>query len=235
MKSLHTCLFVAFAVTTSVASLQADPISLFDGKTLKGWTGNNLFWKVEDGAITGECSATNPCEQTTYLTYDKREFSNFELTLSFRFMSDLGNSGVQYRSQWKDKEAFQIKGYQADIETGKTYNGILYEQDGRRILAKRGEHVTISKIGEKSIKSPFKDSAQKAQDSLKLKQWHTYKIVANGRTITQEINGHKTIQVDDNEDLKFSPKGFFALQLHKGPAMKIQFKDILVTELKDTK
>lgn len=33
------------------------------------------------------------------------------------------------------------------METGKNYSGILYDQDGRGIVAKRGEHVTISKTG----------------------------------------------------------------------------------------
>ena len=29
-------------------------VSLFDGKSLKGWDGNPKFWRVENGAIVGE-------------------------------------------------------------------------------------------------------------------------------------------------------------------------------------
>ena len=234
MITINKCLLLALTGALGTAALQADSISLFDGKSLNGWTGDTAFWKVEDGTITGESTAANPCKKTTYLTYNKLEFSNFELTFSFRFMSEAGNSGVQYRSQWKDKDAFQIKGYQADMETGKNYSGILYDQDGRGIVAKRGEHVTISKTGEKTKKTPFTQSAQLAQESLKLKKWNSYRIVADGHTLTHEINGHKTVQVVDNQENKFSLKGLLALQLHQGPAMKVQFKDMLMLELEDT-
>ncbi|PQJ28415.1 hypothetical protein BSZ32_07755 [Rubritalea profundi] len=67
-----------------------------------------------------------------------------------------------------------------------------------------------------------------------MKKWNSYRIVADGHTLTHKINGHKTIQVVDNQENKFSLKGLFALQLHQGPAMKIQFKDMLMLELEDT-
>jgi hypothetical protein len=50
-----------------------------------------------------------------------------------------GNSGVQYRSKLVDEKGFVIAGYQGDFEAGKTYSGILYEERGRGILAKRGD------------------------------------------------------------------------------------------------
>src|SRR4051794_25753762 len=43
-------------------------ISLFDGKTLKGWDGNSKFWRVEDGAIIGESTAQNP-SGNNYMAY----------------------------------------------------------------------------------------------------------------------------------------------------------------------
>ena len=46
-----------------------------------------------------------------------------------------------------------VSGYQADFETGKTYSGILYEEKGRGILAKRGEKVVI-KSAEKDPADP---------------------------------------------------------------------------------
>ena len=228
MNTINKCLLLAFTGAITTATLQADAISLFDGKSLNGWIGDTSFWKVEDGSITGESTEANPCKKTTYLTYNAEEFGDFELTFSFRFMSKTGNSGAQYRSQWKDKEAFQIKGYQADMETGKNHSGILYEQDGRGIVAKRGQHVIISKTGEKTVTPKFSESGKLAQESMKLKEWNTYRVVADGHTLTHEINGHKTSQVIDNQENKLSLKGLIALQLHKGPTMKVQFKDILI-------
>src|SRR5690606_5131480 len=38
-------------------------VSLFDGKTLNGWSGNPDYWSVRDGAITGETTAENPLKE----------------------------------------------------------------------------------------------------------------------------------------------------------------------------
>jgi hypothetical protein len=42
-----------------------DYVSLFDGVSLKGWDGNPKFWRVEDGAIVGESTPTNPAATAT--------------------------------------------------------------------------------------------------------------------------------------------------------------------------
>ena len=76
--------------------------SLFDGKTLDGWTGNTEFWRVEDGAIVGESTAEKPLDHNTFLIWDRGEIDDFELRLEFRLTSendDAANSGVQFRSQ----------------------------------------------------------------------------------------------------------------------------------------
>jgi len=216
-------------------SLFADTISLFDGKTLDGWHGDRTFWSVQDGAITGESTAANPCKRTTYLTYTKDEFTNFELIVDFRLIAKKGNSGIQYRSQWHNKDLFQIKGYQADMETGNNYSGILYDQNGRGIVAKRGEHVVISPDGKKKV-TPLADatSAQKAQASIKQGEWNTYRIVADGHTLTHQINGHTVTTTEDTDPQKRASKGLLAFQLHAGPAMKVQYKNVRMLELPDT-
>ncbi len=73
---------------------------------------------------------------------------NFELTAQFKIEG--GNSGIQYRSKVIDEEKFIVGGYQADIDFSNKFAGILYEEKGRGILAKRGETVTIDADGEKS-------------------------------------------------------------------------------------
>ena len=42
-----------FVSAPTVFAIGAEPVSLFDGKTLEGWDGDPKFWTVEDGAITG--------------------------------------------------------------------------------------------------------------------------------------------------------------------------------------
>ena len=41
--------------------------SLFDGKSLAGWDGNEKFWSVKDGTITGQTTADNPTKGNTFL------------------------------------------------------------------------------------------------------------------------------------------------------------------------
>ena len=103
--------------------------ALFNGSSLDGWEGDPKFWSVQDGAITGESTPTNPCKKSTYLAYTGKEFANFELTLSYRLIAEQkGNSGIQYRSQGlADGRA---KGYQADLDADHSYTGI-------------GGHVTV--------------------------------------------------------------------------------------------
>jgi hypothetical protein len=82
---------------------QPDPIdfqehegwtSLFDGKTLNGWSGDNN-WKVEDGAITIESSCERPTG-TVYLVWQGGEAADFELKLEMKGTGNI-NGGVQYR------------------------------------------------------------------------------------------------------------------------------------------
>ncbi len=214
--------------------LQADTITLFEGKNLDGWKGDPKFWSVQDGAITGKTTAENPCNQTTYLTYTKKQFANFELTVSFRFLSEKGNGGIQYRSQWQDEKLFKIKGYQADMEAGKKYSGILYEQDGRGIVAKRGQKISIDSEGKKTVKPLSPNEAEKAQASMKRGKWNTYRVVADGNLLIHQINGFTTVEVEDNDKNRSAAKGLLALQLHQGPPMTVQYKDIKILELPDS-
>ena len=224
MRLVHCAVIFLAAITVG----NADVVSIFDGKTLNGWQGDEKFWQVEGGAITGESTAENPCKQSTYLVYEGKDFSDFELTVSFRFLSKEGNSGIQYRSRVKP-DTFDVKGYQADLEVGPNYSGILYDQAGRGIVANRGESVMIAADGNKSVK-PLASGAL-AQKSIKHGEWNEYKIVAEGSVLSHYINGHMTVQVIDKDRVHRRHKGRLAFQLHQGAPMKVQFKDIRLLEL----
>jgi hypothetical protein len=68
--------------------------SLFDGKTLNGWSGDDN-WKIEDGAITIESSCEKPTG-TIYLVWTGGEASDFEMKLRMKGTGQI-NSGIQYR------------------------------------------------------------------------------------------------------------------------------------------
>ena len=125
--------------------------SLFNGKDLTGWAGRPNHWSVEDGAITGITSKENPAQGNNFLIAKSGETNlvadDFEIRFSYKFSSDWGNSGLQYRS--KDRGKFVVNGYQGDFEVGPTYSGILYEEGGRGILAERGKKVVVKEDGQK--------------------------------------------------------------------------------------
>lgn len=119
--------------------------SLFNGKDLTGWEGRTNHWSVQDGAITGVTSKENPAKGNNFIIWRPEgkngTVSDFMLRFSYKFSSDWGNSGCQYRSD--DKGNFVVHGYQADFEVGTTYSGILYEEGKRGILCNRGKKVVM--------------------------------------------------------------------------------------------
>lgn len=205
--------------STAVADEQGfKPI--FNGTTLEGWDGNPKFWRVEDGTITGETTKDNPTKGNTFLIWRQGDVDDFVLRLEYKIVG--GNSGIQYRS--KEGDPWVVGGYQGDFEAGDTYSGILYEERGRGILANRGTKVTIDKDGKKS-EEKIADSKE-LQSHIKKEDWNEYEITAQGNHLTHKINGHVTAEVIDNQPDKRAMSGILALQLHAGPAMKVQFKNI---------
>ena len=72
--------------------------------------------------------------------------------------------------------------------------------------------------------------APEAVRKLKPGEWNDYQITARGHHITLVLNGVKSVDVEDpTGDLG----GVVALQLHTGPAMEVQFKDIKIKEWKE--
>jgi hypothetical protein len=130
---------------SSLAADEAGFKPIFNGKDLTGWDGNTQLWSARDGAIIGRTTAEKPISGNTFLIW-KGTVSDFELRCSFKIIpnNDKGfaNSGIQYRSKVLDKDGWVVGGYQADMEAGDTYTGILYEERmTRAIMAARGEKV----------------------------------------------------------------------------------------------
>ena len=87
------CVCLSFAWTAAASAEAADFRPIFDGQTLTGWRGDTNFWKVVDGAIVGESTDANPCNDNTFLVWDHGEVDDFELRLQFRISGE--RSGQQ--------------------------------------------------------------------------------------------------------------------------------------------
>ena len=210
MRLQSSLLLVPFAV----AHLSAQSAELFNGKDLAGWEGDPAFWSVQGGAITGRSTAARPATSNTFLVWKGGRVENFELRLKFRIMADnargWANSGVQYRSRLVDSAPshWVVAGYQADLDLPGDYLGTLYEERGRGILAKPA-----------------------ARASIKPGEWNEYAIVVEGNRHRFYVNGKPTIDAVDGDAARATTSGIVALQLHAGPAMTVQFKDLRLRRL----
>ncbi len=213
--------------------------SLFDGKTLSGWDGDPKFWRVEDGAITGETTKENPTKTNTFIVYKGAPVEDFVLSFEYRLRNH--NSGVQYRS-WRGAKPSDdngkptdwiVGGYQADmvVDTEKApWSGILYEERGRGILAKRGQKVVIGPDHKPQVVGSTGD-AKELLECVKKGPWKTYTVVAHGNHLIHKINGRVMVDVVDNDAQKRRARGIMAFQLHAGPPMKVQFRNVRLKRL----
>ncbi len=225
--SLTFCLVCAVAAADQPSD--ADVTVLYGGGDLTGWEGRKDLWSAENGEIVGRTSDDKPIDANTFLIWKGGKPDNFELTAQFKIEG--GNSGIQYRSKVLDQEKFIVGGYQADIDFGNKFAGILYEERlGRGIMANRGESVTFDKDGEKS-KKRFADSDQLAA-GIHPGKWNDFRVVADGNKLQHFINETMTAEVIDKQTGKASSAGVIALQLHRGPAMTVRFKNIKIRKLK---
>lgn len=208
--------------------------SLFNGKDLAGWEGLPDFWSVEDGAITGRTTKERPTKGNTFLVWKGGTVDDFELRASFKMVpgdaAGFVNSGIQYRSKVIDPDKWVVGGYQADMEAGPNYTGILYEERGRGILAQRGQMVNIEADGKLRVLGTMGSSAD-IQSVIKKEDWNDYVIIARGPHLTHIINGRVTADVTDDQAAKRAKSGIIALQLHAGPPMMVQFKNIRIKPL----
>ena len=220
---------------TGCLSTQArkDPaaIRLFDGETLAGWSGLPGLWKVEDGAITGTTSPLNPLKNNTFLVWTNGTVDNFEFRFQYRIFH--GNSGVQYRSKVIDAEKFIVGGYQGDLEAGTTYSGILYEERGRGILAQRGQRTRVVAQDGKTKVEVLGKVAEGAdqQKYIRSEDWNEYMIMTDSNHLMHFINGRLMADVIDDQPEQAAKSGVLALQIHVGPPMKVQFRDLYLKPL----
>jgi len=217
-------------VRSAAAAEEAGFQPIFDGKTLNGWNAPDMsFWLVEDGAITGRSTEQHPVRSNQFLVWQLGEVDDFELKLMYRISgTPAANSGVQIRS--RVQEDGHVAGYQADIDFAGRYAGALYDERGRGMLAERGQKTTIGPDGKKDSTSSGDPAALMA--SIKKDDWNDYHIIARGNQIVLKINGKVTAEVIDNDQQNRDLSGVLALQLHAGPPMTVQFKDIHLKRLK---
>jgi len=217
-------------------------VSIFNGKDLTGWDGDSRLWSVKDGAIRGQTTKENPARGNTFCIYrggdGKGLMKDFALKLKFRIRN--GNSGVQFRSFVKDpkRNKWRVAGYQAEVENKPGKVGFLYDEARRGWLVNVGDIMVLTRDGNKINKTVVGKVADRKAlieaGYYKMKDWNEYTIICRGNHIVQYLNGHQTIELIDNDPKQRTLEGHLALQIHAGPPMLVEFKDIRVKYLKAT-
>ena len=201
---ITSCLLVLlfFACASSKTSTSnAQPLPLFNGNDLDGWiVYGTEKWYVENGNLVCE---SGPDKGYGYLGTQKK-FKNFDLSLEFQQEAN-GNSGVFIRSSI---EGTKISGWQAEVAPPGSNTGGIYESYGRGWLIKP---------------DPALDK------HLKMGEWNTMRIVANGDVVTTYLNGQKMIELSDAKI--GAAEGQIALQIHDGGGIKVRWRNIQLKEL----
>lgn len=198
---------------------------LFNGIDLSGWSGEEGLWTVSQGAIVGQTTDANPIGGNTFLVWQGGPVSDFEFRCKVRFEGN--NSGVQYRSETFQGNEHVLQGYQADLHPSPDYFGMMYgEKYGKRgIIATRGQKIEIRPDGSKHELAKLAKT-----ETLTGTDWNDLRIIAVGNRLIHQVNGTTTIDVTDNDPSAYA-SGLLGLQLHRGPAMKVEFRSLLLRDL----
>jgi hypothetical protein len=196
-------------------------VSLFDGKSLDGWTPQDPAladaFKVEDGAILTH-------GKFTHLFYsgpvNGSKFKNFELRAEFK-MAKSSNSGIFFHTEnpgpgaTPDKQKKVERGYECQI------CGDSYTKDPK----KTGSLYDVEDV---------------KQSAAKEDEWSTYVIRVEGKHILLQVNGKTTVDYTEptppnrkkGREGRVISGGTFALQAHD-PVSKCWFRSIRVKVLPD--
>ena len=203
---------------------------IFDGQTLDNWDGDSKYWRVEEAALVGEVTPENLLKQNSWIVWRGGVVEDFELVLDYR-VSAQGNSGVGYRLAEVAGQPFAVRGPQADIHGGNMFTGICYEENGRRLLAARGQSTWIDKAGTMPRLIAQIDDPEELQGVVRKEDWNRYRLMVKGNDAKHFINGTLMSEIHDHDETNRMKRGLLGVQVHVGPPMKIEFRGIYLKHL----
>ena len=192
------------------------------------YTYNNANQRIRtvlaDGCITGKTTGPEQLPYNQFIIWRGGVVKNFELHAKVKQAGN--NSGIQYRS--KELPAvgkWSASGYQCDIHPNTPFNSMVYEERGRGIVTQNGQSLVIDPQGAKWL------VAKREPVKVDVAEWHDYTIIAQGNHLIHKLDGKLTIDLVDYDEKARAFEGILAFQIHRGPAMNVQIKDVLLKEL----
>jgi len=207
--------------------------AIFNSRTLDGWEGDSRYWRVENGALTGEVTPETLLKSNTFIIWRGGSPKNFELKADYRITSG-GNSGINYRSVVvpdlvTPSNKFAMRGYQADIDGRNQYTGQNYEEKGRLFLALRGQMTHVLAGRKPIILSELQPSADLA--SFITNDWNSYHLIIRRNVLIHILNGRLMSVVIDDDAEHFASSGLIGVQVHVGGPMKVEYRNMRLKEL----
>jgi hypothetical protein len=215
--------------------------TIFNGKNLEGWLGDPKYWSVKDGMLIGTVLPENLLKRNSFIIYQNAQPQDFELKLEYK-ISQLGNSGVNYRSTLITTHPFALKGYQADIDGKKRYVGQNYEEKKRTTLAYMGEKVSIPTMPDSIPVSNLRANIKKncwqsryveirlaTREDLKSiihKDWNALHLIVKGNRMQHYVNDVLMSDVTDLDTINRTLRGYIGMQVHTGPPMEVAYRNI---------
>jgi hypothetical protein len=218
-------------------------VSLFDGKTLNGWSGDEN-WKVEDGAIAIESTCEKPTG-TVYLVWQGGEAADFELKLEMKGTGNI-NGGVQYRG-WivppnpprgggagaqqpppmpcpsgaprgtppnpATEAKWNMAGAQYDFDAGNRYSGQFYEQATGRGIVAWKGQAVRTEEGKNPRLLATLGDSAAIDSYYKPNDWNELHIIAVGTQMTHLMNGHAMSILVDEDATKFHKSGLIGIEV----------------------
>ena len=175
---------------------------LFNGRDLGGWDGDPRLWRVGDGVIVGSTEGVTLQSNSFLIT--RRSFGDFHLKAQVKLRNH--NSGIQFRSEALPD--WGVRGLQADMAENNHW-GSVYDERGKRGILVNGWNG-------------------KAEKAVRANDWNDYEILCDGDFIQLRVNGVVTAELRDTARMS----GVIALQLHRGPAMEAQFRNLRIKVLR---
>lgn len=231
-----------FNVSPAMAQKNALPdgfTAIFDGKTLNGWEGDLAYFKVEDEMITAGSEKEIP--RNTFLIF-KEPYADFELRYRYRWATEEGNSGIQFRSGIAEGH-FAMAGMQANLTPliPRTERfAMLYEELGDRVeMALLGQRAVITRMaagrgGQGRVVRTVLGTTnprERILESIKPHpEWNEVVLIAHGDRIVHAINGLITFDAMDKDPLG-RKDGLIGIQVHAGPPMVLQIRDMHIKRI----
>jgi hypothetical protein len=176
MKKAPFIVLSILALVFSTFSSEPEMKSIFNGKNLDGWIvpENNIWWKINDGVMVVE----NGPEKKGSILRTEKEYSDFVMSIDFKFGSKSVDSGIMVRN---DKEQIQI-GDSGSLKRDLTCAPYI-----------PGKGYPVEGVGIASL--------------LKKDDWNTMELKAEGNVYTVKLNGKRVLEYPSLTSIDKGPLG----------------------------